>query len=556
MSYLVFARKYRPQIFEDVVAQEHVTRTLKNAVANDRIGSGYLFCGPRGTGKTTTARILAKALNCVNGPTATPCGECSSCKEITAGSSMDVLEIDAASNTGVDDVRQLRENIRYLPSGGKKRIYIIDEVHRLSGAAFDALLKTLEEPPDHVLFMFATTEPMKVPETILSRTQRFDFKRVSAQDLADNLQHIAQKEGMEIEPAALAVLARKADGSVRDSLSLLDQIAAYSGNKISEADVVEALGLVDRGVLMSFLASVAEHQPGQALELVRRVLDAGVDVADFVDELIEHLRILLVLAADDKSSGVLALGEQEIVEYREQAQLFSVGDVLRLIKITADLNVDLRSGMDERLLLEVAAVKMTHLESTVRFEDILSKLAELELAPGSSTDIFSSGQKKKDSRPVTLNRGAERQSRPSPPPPSPPPQRELNAAIIRSGWDGFVTRLRGIKPMLAANISRARVQSYLDGKVTAVMASQGDIDADLVKRPDYVQIINECISEHFGTSLTVTFDVEQSGGGAEMPGPGNQKPKLDAKELVAKSDRLKKLLDKVDGEIIGIRDLS
>jgi len=357
MSYLVFARKYRPQTFEDVVAQEHVTRTLKNAVARDRIGSGYLFCGPRGTGKTTTARILAKALNCVNGPTPTPCGECDSCKEITAGSSMDVLEIDAASNTGVDDVRQLRENVRYLPSGGKKRIYIIDEVHRLSGAAFDALLKTLEEPPDHVLFLFATTEPLKVPDTILSRTQRFDFKRVSAADLADHLKRIADNEGLTIDETALAILARKADGSVRDSLSLMDQIAAYAGETVSEADVVEALGLVDRSLLFSFTNAVADHQPGQALELVRQILEAGVDVADFIDELMEHFRIVMVLSADDKSDRLMGLGETEISEYRDQAAKFALGDVLRLIKITADLNVDLRGGMDERLLLEVAAVK-------------------------------------------------------------------------------------------------------------------------------------------------------------------------------------------------------
>jgi len=218
MVYQVFARKYRPPTFEDVVAQTHVTRTLQNAIRNNRVGSGYLFCGPRGTGKTTTARLLAKALNCVNGPTPTPCGECPACHDITAGSSLDVLEIDAASNTGVDDMRALRERINLTPAGGKKKIYIIDEVHRLSGAAFDALLKTLEEPPEHVVFIFATTEPIKVPETILSRTQRFDFKRVSTSDLAGHMKNIAGRENIAIEDAALALLARRGDGSVRDSL--------------------------------------------------------------------------------------------------------------------------------------------------------------------------------------------------------------------------------------------------------------------------------------------------------------------------------------------------
>ncbi len=395
MSYLVLARKYRPQRFEDIVAQDHVSRTLQNAVKNGRIGSGYLFCGPRGTGKTTTARVLAKALNCVNGPTPDPCGECDPCKEITAGTSMDVLEIDAASNTGVDDVRTLRENVRYMPTGGKKRIYIIDEVHRLSAAAFDALLKTLEEPPPHVVFMFATTEPGKVPQTILSRTQKFDLKRVPVKALAGHLSSIARKEGLDIEDGAIKLLARKADGSVRDSLSLLDQLTAFASEKITTETVVAALGMVDRQTLIDFVNAVAAHDSKSVLAMVKTIVDGGGDIRDFTAELLEHLRLLMVIATDEKSGELLGFTSGELDELIRQAGNFKLGDIVRLIKIGMDLNRDLKSktGLDERLLLDVAAIKMAELEGTIRLEEILTRMKQ-EPAPPASGNLFGPDQKK------------------------------------------------------------------------------------------------------------------------------------------------------------------
>src|SRR6188472_3228402 len=242
VSYQVFARKYRPQTFDDLVGQGHVTRTLQNAVEQNRLAHAYLFVGPRGIGKTSTARILAKALNCVNGPTVTPCGVCDSCKEITGGNSLDVLEIDGASNNGVEQVRELRDNVRYAPSKGKFKIYIIDEVHMLSSAAFNALLKTLEEPPPHVKFIFATTEPQKVLPTILSRCQRFDLHRIPAKLIAQHLQLIAQKEKVKLQPAAAHAIARGAEGGLRDAESMLDQLVAFCGEKISENDVLDVFG--------------------------------------------------------------------------------------------------------------------------------------------------------------------------------------------------------------------------------------------------------------------------------------------------------------------------
>ncbi len=564
MSYVVFARKYRPQTFDHVVAQEHVTRTLRNAVLHDRIASGYLFCGPRGTGKTTVARILAKAINCANGPTDNPCGVCSQCLEIAAGSSMDVLEIDAASNTGVDDIRTLRENIRYLPAGGKKRIYIIDEVHRLSGSAFDALLKTLEEPPPHVLFVFATTEPLKVPETILSRTQRFDFRRVSVEDLAKHLGCIAKSENITITEAALHLIARKADGSVRDSLSLMDQIVAFAGEKIDEPDVVQALGLIDREFLFSFVSAIAASDRKLALQHTRKVIENGIDVGDFAEELLEHFRILMILQSDPDSASALSLIESELTEFRKQAQFFQVGDLLRLMNMVVDLNNALKSGLDERLLVEVAAIKMASMESTVQLTELLEKLnsglpiASAQPSPAQSNrppELFN---------PPTVKRAVAAPSRPTPLPPTPAPaqsiaaqqswpNKPINLPQIQSGWDGFLTNFRQSFPMLASQLRMAEIVAVKENQIQFMFYSSGEASRQLVQKPESTQTITNALRDYYKTNLTVRFDIDMSkeypSGYVEQSG---QKA-VDPVKLVESSPRLKRLLDKVDGEIIGIK---
>ena len=566
MSYQVLALKYRPQSFDDVVAQDHVTKTLRNSLTNNRIGSGYLFCGPRGTGKTTTARILAKALNCVNGPTATPCGECPNCKEITAGSSLDVLEIDAASNTGVDDVRTLRENVRYMPTSGKKRIYIIDEVHRLSGAAFDALLKTLEEPPPHVLFVFATTEPLKVPETILSRTQRFDFKRVSVVDLAGNLKRIAEAEGIEISEDALRLLARKADGSVRDSLSLMDQIAAFAGTRISEQDVIEGLGLVHKQFLVDFTTAIAGKDSKQILRLVKDLIDGGVDVADFVTELLEHFRIMLVLAADEGSGELLSLADDELQGYKEQATYFSVGDLLRLIKMGADLNLELKSGLSERLVLEMTAVKMAQMEATVVFQEVIERLSNQPasgVGANGSPDLFPTTEKKKcdpTTSPAPSERGdkltfvrkqTEDQGIPAAEPFS--ATRSLNVPILKKGWQGYLRSLRQTSPMLASQMGMTEIREVSDNKILFAFAASEQIPKQLVEKPENLKLITTTMREHYGANLSIRFTVDEA---REKPSETDKKPNgngVDVTNLVENSPRLKMILEKVNGEIIGVK---
>jgi len=569
MSYQVLALKYRPQSFDDVVAQEHVTKTLRNSLSNNRIGTGYLFCGPRGTGKTTTARLLAKALNCVNGPTPTPCGECSNCREITAGSSLDVLEIDAASNTGVDDIRTLRENVRYMPTSGKKRIYIIDEVHRLSGAAFDALLKTLEEPPPHVLFVFATTEPLKVPETILSRTQRFDFKRVSVVDLSGNLARIAKAEGIEISDDALRLLARKADGSVRDSLSLMDQIAAFAGNKITEQDVIEGLGLVHKQFLVDFTTAVAGKDSKRILRLVKELIDGGVDVADFVTELLEHFRILLVLAADEGSGELLSLASDELEGYKEQAGYFSVGDLLRLIKMGSDLNMELKSGLSERLVLEMTAVKMAQMEATVVFQDVIERLSNQPssgIGPNGSPDLFPTTEKKRGDPHTspTASEGVDQQADKltfvrkqtedqGQAAETVSATRSLNIPILKKGWQQYLHFLRQTSPMLASQMGMTEIREVSDNKILFAFAASEKIPKQLVEKPESLKLITKTMREHYGANLSIRFTVDPA---REKSAETDNKPNgngVDVKNLVENSPRLKMILDKVNGEIIGVK---
>ena len=550
MSYLVFARKYRPQVFEDVVAQEHVTKTLANSIKNNRVGSGYLFCGPRGTGKTTTARILAKCLNCEKGPAPIPCGECSACKEITSGSSLDVLEIDAASNTGVDDVRTLRENVRYLPTGGKKRIYIIDEVHRLSGAAFDALLKTLEEPPSHVVFVCATTDPLKVPDTILSRTQRFDFRRVSPKDIAGHIEKIAEKEKINISPDAVRILARKADGSMRDALSLLDQITAYAGDNITEPDVVNALGLVDKSLLFDFTHAIAAHDSRLALQLVAKVIEGGVDVMDFTSELLEHFRILMVLAADENSASELNFNPEEIKQYQAQAGYFSLGDIVRLLKMAGDLNADLKFGMNERLVLEVTAVKMAEMEATVKLEEVLEHIKQENLQ--GTRNLFGEVEKKNYETELPAKVTFLKPPEPEQIQTKPTYSRAINLPVVQDQWDEYLNHLRRKSAMLSSQLRMGQLKEVRENQIKVVFAAAGSNSKEILEQPNNLRNIAEDLKQFFQANVGISFEVDKE---LKMPEITDKKQvsRDQINQLVDQSPRLKKLIEKVDGEIIGIR---
>ncbi|MDP2654327.1 MAG: DNA polymerase III subunit gamma/tau [Candidatus Omnitrophota bacterium] len=359
-SYLVLARKHRPSQFDEVIGQDNITEMLKGAIASGRIAHAYLFCGPRGIGKTSCARILAKCLNCQDGPTANPCGKCPACEEITKGISFDVLEIDGASNRGIDEIRALRENVKFSPTYGRYKIYIIDEVHMLTTEAFNALLKTLEEPPPHVKFIFATTDPNKVPATIISRCQRFDFKRIPVKTIIELLSQVCKKEKLEISQDALYAVARASQGSLRDSLSILDQVSALSSRAIQGVDVYSMLGLVELDLLFEMTDALAAKDCASALQVLDRIIDQGKDIKQLGKDLVEHFRNLMVIKVGGKTMGKLVDYPVEVKErYLTQSAQFSLPDILKAIDAFIEAQDVSRITESLRIPLEIMFAKLT-----------------------------------------------------------------------------------------------------------------------------------------------------------------------------------------------------
>lgn len=375
MSYQVIARKWRPQTFAEIVGQQHVTRTLQNAIQSGRVAHAYIFSGARGVGKTTTARILAKALNCVHGPTPSPCNECDSCREIAAGSSLDVLEIDAASNRGIDQVRELRDMVRYAPVGGRHKVIILDEAHMLTDEASNALLKTLEEPPEKVVFVMATTQPEDLVETIRSRSQHFHFRALSFAEIVQALQAIASKEGLTIEPGAIAVMARTADGSLRDALSLIEQARAYCGAAITEAQIRELLGIVPAEVLDELIAAIEHRSTERALGLVHRLLAEGQNLQQFCREAVAHLRNILVARVCGADSDLIAAPAEERTRLARAAGGFTEEDLTRFFQILLLTEDDLRRKPDPRLHLEMGLLRLVNAARLAPLEEVLAELS-------------------------------------------------------------------------------------------------------------------------------------------------------------------------------------
>ena len=379
MSYTALYRKYRPDVFEDVKGQDHVVITLRNQIASDRIGHAYLFTGSRGTGKTTVAKIFAKAVNCLNPKDGSPCNECERCREISGGSSMNVIEIDAASNNGVDDVRRIREEVAYSPTNGRYKVYIIDEAHMLSNQAFNALLKTLEEPPAYVIFILATTEVNKIPVTILSRCQRYDFHRISQEEITGRLNELMQQEGVEADEKALRFIARKAEGGMRDALSLADQcISFYLGQELTYERVLDLLGAVDYAQLGSFYGKILEGDVAGVLSELEKMIFGGRDLAQLVSDMMEYVRDLMVLKCSPSAQDILDASEDRLKEMNEAAAKVSEDTLVRHIRIFSEMGSMLRTASNRRITLETALIRMCRPQMETDVTSLAERVRELE----------------------------------------------------------------------------------------------------------------------------------------------------------------------------------
>ena len=502
MSYLVLARKWRPQNFDEVVGQEALTQTIKNAIKMGRVPHALLFSGPRGVGKTTMARLLAKALNCDTGPTEKPCDKCSSCRQIMQGNAMDVLEIDGASNTGVDDVRQLRESVQYRPSSSRYKVYIIDEVHMLSRGAFNALLKTLEEPPDHVFFIFATTEPHKVPQTIQSRCQRFDFRRIPPPVIISRLKKIADAEGIKVSEKGLRILARQAEGSMRDAISILDQAVSFSGKTVADEKLSELLATVDRKHLFEMSEALVRANPKNALEILDAIYQHGYDLNQFHKELIDHFRDLMVVKFVEEPAGLVELSEDELAELKKQANLASEEAMSLIFEFLLQAEERLARSEYPKVVLEFALVKAASVKPMLKVEELIARLEELkkEIASGkvsAGKDDFELEGGPEPSR--ASGSGASGAA---------PTESKTEFSPEPKSWKGFLVFLAQNWPSMATILKNGEFKGKENGKIT--VAFSDEFCRKFFNDPSRINEANKCLNEYFAESLSLVC-VEKKG---------------------------------------------
>ncbi|GMV99278.1 MAG: hypothetical protein AMXMBFR84_04170 [Candidatus Hydrogenedentota bacterium] len=482
--YLVLARKWRPGTFETVVGQEHVTRTLQNAITSGRIGHAFLFIGSRGVGKTTTARILAKALNCEvsDKPTPNPCGECDNCRTIAAGTNIDVMEIDGASNNTVDDVRQIRENVRLVPSRSRYKIYVIDEVHQLSGSAFNALLKTLEEPPEHAVFILATTEAHKVPATIISRCQRYDFRRVGMERLQDLLRRIIDSEGVTCSEEALYAIARSAEGGIRDAESILEQLISYCGKTITYRDVFDVLGLVDWQVLHRLCRAMLDKDIAAQLRVVEDIVIAGKDLSQFLQDILNYFRNLLVCKTAD-AKALVALPDAELAEMQELSGRFSITQLIKLVEQFAELSRDFDTHMAQRIALETQLIRLSKVSVDVSLDSVLEKLAQL--SEGGPPPAPRTGDRTED--PPGPFAGDATES------PAPAGRIAVTPKNLARFWEIWAEAVSAESMQLGGALAQAR-PVQVEGDTLTLRLGAGNAHArQVLSKPEHVATLNEVL---------------------------------------------------------------
>ncbi len=544
MSYLVLARKWRPKGFDELIGQEPIIRILKNSIEQRKVAHAYLFSGPRGVGKTSTARILAKALNCENGPTSTPCGTCRSCKAITDGYSFDVLEIDGASNTSVDDVRDLREKIKYVPSGGKYKVYIIDESHMLSNAAFNALLKTLEEPPPHVIFVLATTAPKKIPLTVLSRCQHLPFRRIPAKEIKARLKEISLAEKINISAPALELIARAAEGSLRDSLTILDQLSSFTSD-INESDVKDLLGLTDFSLLSEMSVALIEGKREDILKIVEEIVQRGTDIRSFTRELVHFLRDLLIAKVMERPEEVLELDKDEIDSIKEIVSRTSEEELSLLLSEILKAELDIKNASSPRISLEISLIKASFLSDIRPVKEVLKNIEEYV------KETFPEAKKSSSLKPETnlLEKHAESCELDS------GHEEGLNhvqeeTPVIQSMKEVHNEHLtedfweRAIKKMdapLASKLSRAEFKLN-DNELRIILNGGDSVFADSIRKN--LRILEKIFSEEIGLEVKVKIET--------LKEKEKKMGKKELKEKIMGEPIIKEALELFDGRIVDV----
>jgi len=553
MSYLVLARKYRPQTFDQVIKQDHVTRTLTNAISAGRVAHAILFSGPRGTGKTTVARILAKAMNCKDGPVPVPCNACRSCREITVGSAVDVFEIDGASNNSVDQIRELRENVKYMPAHSLYKIYIIDEVHMLSIAAFNALLKTLEEPPPHVMFIFATTEPRKIPITILSRCQRHDFRRIDVESISKHMEELCTQEGVKIAVDSIELIAREAGGSMRDGLSLLDQVMSCTKGAITHEHVLDILGVIDREIIFNISAAILRGEIPAVLDILHRIYSSGHDMKKLYADLIEHFRNLLVVKMVEKNDRLVDIPSHEIDLMLDQVKKVSRTFLNQILDLLFKEEVSILNSTQPRLAIEMVFIRMFQMKPALPIDVLIAKLDNLRKDVHETRTDFRDTESKpvfkdKQEGPIETSGKASGTRESIEPFISAPldPNEDIDKI-----WERLLATFSVKYPSLAANLKNSTIKS-LSGHRLEIEVNGNDFTINMVRRNKNSAIITKVCSDFFGKDMEVILAAKK------IQNLENQNKKSNAERLKQEALSHPLVTDAIDifnGNIVDVKIL-
>ncbi|NFO47830.1 DNA polymerase III subunit gamma/tau [Clostridium botulinum] len=521
MGYTALYREWRPKTFNDVVGQEHITTTLKNEILNDRIAHAYLFCGTRGTGKTSTAKVMAKALNCFNLQNGEPCNECEMCKKINEGLSMDVTELDAASNNGIDRIRDIIDDTKYPPQEGKYKIYILDEVHMLSGGAVNAFLKTLEEPPSNVIFILATTDPQKLPITILSRCQRFDFKRINQKDISDRLRKITEAQNVNVDDKSLDLIARVADGAMRDSLSILDQAIAMGDNNIKYDDLISILGLVTNEYLFDITNSIVDRNIEKAMVIIDKLVFSGKDIHLFIKDLIGHFRNLLMVKVSNIPEEILDMSLENIELIKEQGKKIRIEEIMRGIRILQEGEANSKVSKQSRLYLELSIIKMCKIEYDTSSEVMLARINKLEEnIKSGKIQLVSNNQiheniASNDNASSNKVKAQEKQIKKEPSVVKDEANVNVNSSLtidnIKRAWSEILEAFKAKRAMVVyASIVTARPYKFENGVATMLYEASYAFNKERLEKLEYKKLVNEVFSEVLKDKIIVRYEVEDN----------------------------------------------